>query len=100
MQRRTFSSALVLFSCGLLATAAAAAPPWPARPVTLVVGTPAGGAVDAYARALADQLARQTGGTFLVENKPGANGNPARGIAAESERWARLVKATGFKAGN
>lgn len=75
MQRRTFSSALVLFSCGLLATAAAAAPPWPARPVTLVVGTPAGGAVDAYARALADQLARQTGGTFLVENKPGANGN-------------------------
>lgn len=32
-------------------------------------------AVDAYARAVADQLGRQTGGTFLVQNQPGANGN-------------------------
>jgi tripartite-type tricarboxylate transporter receptor subunit TctC len=48
---------------------------WPAKPVTLVVGTPAGGAIDAYARALADHLTRQTGGTFLVENRAGAGGN-------------------------
>lgn len=53
---------------------------WPAKPVSLVVGTPAGDAIDIYARALAEQLARQTGGTFLVENKAGANGN----ISAES----------------
>lgn len=49
--------------------------PWPAKPVTLVVGTPAGGSIDAYARALADQLTRQTGGTFLVDNRSGASGN-------------------------
>lgn len=48
---------------------------WPVKPVTLVVGTPAGGAIDAYARTLADQLARQTGGTFLVDNRAGAGGN-------------------------
>lgn len=48
---------------------------WPTKPVTLVVGVPAGGAVDPYARALADQLHKQTGGTFIVENRPGANGN-------------------------
>lgn len=48
---------------------------WPTRPVTLVVGTPAGGAIDAYARTLADHLARQTGGTFLIENRAGAGGN-------------------------
>lgn len=69
---------------GLLAFAFAAsgalAQAWPARPVTLVVGTPAGGAVDAYARTLAEQLGKQTGGTFLVENKAGANGN----ISAEN----------------
>jgi tripartite-type tricarboxylate transporter receptor subunit TctC len=53
---------------------------WPTRTVTLVVGTPAGGAIDAYARALAEQLTRQTGGTFIVDYKPGANGN----ISAES----------------
>jgi tripartite-type tricarboxylate transporter receptor subunit TctC len=75
MQRRTLSTALVLLACGLGGAAPASAQSWPAKPVTLVVGTPAGGAVDAYARALADQLAKQTGGTFLVDNKPGANGN-------------------------
>jgi tripartite-type tricarboxylate transporter receptor subunit TctC len=48
---------------------------WPTKPVTLVVGTPAGGAIDAYARNLADHLSRQTGGTFLVDNRAGAGGN-------------------------
>lgn len=48
---------------------------WPTKPVTLVVGSTAGGALDPYARALAEQLGRQTGGTFLVENKAGASGN-------------------------
>lgn len=67
------ASAVLLTS--LLAAGTGWAQSWPSKPVTLVVGTPAGGAVDAYARALADQLTRQTGGTFLVDNKPGANGN-------------------------
>lgn len=48
---------------------------WPTKPVLLVVGVPPGGALDPYARTLADQLARQTGGSFVVDNKPGANGN-------------------------
>ena len=48
---------------------------WPTKPVTLVVGTPAGGAIDAYARTLADHLTRLTGGTFLVDNRAGASGN-------------------------
>ena len=48
---------------------------WPSRPVTLVVGTPPGGAIDAYARALAHELGKVTGGTFIVDYKPGANGN-------------------------
>lgn len=48
---------------------------WPTKPVTLVVGTPAGGAIDAYARSLADHLTRQTGGTFMVDNRAGASGN-------------------------
>ncbi|MEY4654107.1 MAG: hypothetical protein RI884_2688 [Pseudomonadota bacterium] len=61
----------------MLAAPQAFSQAWPARPVTLVVGTPAGGAIDAYARTLADQLARQTGGTFLVDNRVGAGGNLA-----------------------
>lgn len=48
---------------------------WPSKPVTLVIGTPPGGAIDAYARALAQTLGKLTGGTFLVDYKAGANGN-------------------------
>jgi tripartite-type tricarboxylate transporter receptor subunit TctC len=43
--------------------------------VKLIVGVPPGGALDPFARVLADQLAKVTGGTFIVENKAGANGN-------------------------
>ena len=48
---------------------------WPTKPVTIVAGVPAGGALDPFARALADQLHKETGGSFIVDNKPGANGN-------------------------
>lgn len=48
---------------------------WPGKPVSFLVGVPPGGALDPFSRALADQLAKVTGGTFIVDNKPGANGN-------------------------
>lgn len=48
---------------------------WPSKPVALVIGTPPGGAIDAYARALAQQLSKETGGNFIVDYKAGANGN-------------------------
>jgi len=79
--------ALALTGACLLAPlgALAQAPAWPSRPVTLVVGTPPGGAIDTYARALAQQLGQVTGGTFVVDYKPGANGN----ISAEFVQKAR-----------
>lgn len=69
--------ALALAGACLLSpwAASAQAPVWPSKPVTLIVGTPPGGAIDAYARALAQQLGKVTGGTFIVDYKPGANGN-------------------------
>ena len=73
-QRRHIGA--VLFALSLMgALPMASAQAWPTKPVTLVVGTPAGGAIDAYARNLADHLSRQTGGNFLVDNRAGAGGN-------------------------
>lgn len=71
---------VALAAASLLGVAPALAQAWPAKPVTLIVGTPAGGAIDVYARALALHLGKVTGGTFVVDNKAGANGN----ISAES----------------
>ncbi len=47
---------------------------YPARPVKIIVGFPAGGGTDVFARALAQGLQTQLGGSFLVDNKPGAGG--------------------------
>ena len=75
MLSAAFRLASVVFALAIGAPAHAQGGSWPSKPVTLVVGTPAGGATDIYARALAQQLGKVTGGTFLVENKAGANGN-------------------------
>ncbi|WP_198299203.1 Bug family tripartite tricarboxylate transporter substrate binding protein [Bordetella genomosp. 13] len=70
--RRAAGVALALFA---LAGASSAHAEWPERPVNLVVPFPPGGPTDLVARVLAKQLTEQTGQTFVVENKGGANGN-------------------------
>lgn len=45
---------------------------YPERPVKLVVPYAAGGPTDTFARALAESWSRQTGATFIVENRTGA----------------------------
>jgi tripartite-type tricarboxylate transporter receptor subunit TctC len=73
------SAAILLLAVGIVSPAAA----WPDRPVRLIVGFQAGGSTDVVARLLADRLRVQfNGASFIVENKPGANGM----IAAEVMR--------------
>jgi tripartite-type tricarboxylate transporter receptor subunit TctC len=56
-----------------MAGAAAHAQNWPTHPVTIVAPVPAGGGVDILSRALAQKLTEQLGGSFIVENRPGAS---------------------------
>jgi tripartite-type tricarboxylate transporter receptor subunit TctC len=50
---------------------------WPARPIKIVAGYPAGGQTDLFARTYGDFLAKQLGQPVLVENKAGAGGTVA-----------------------
>lgn len=72
LRRRFFS--LMLTGAALALASPAFAQDWPAKPVTIIVGYPAGGDTDAAARLYAERLSSRFGQTFLVENKPGASG--------------------------
>ncbi len=47
---------------------------YPSKPVKIVVGFPAGGGTDVFARVLAQGLSTQMGQSFVIDNKPGAGG--------------------------
>lgn len=65
------SRRLALLSLAAPFGAAAQAPAFPTRPVTLVVSFPAGGSSDVTARILADGMSRDLGQPVVVENRPG-----------------------------
>jgi tripartite-type tricarboxylate transporter receptor subunit TctC len=58
---------------------------WPTRPVRILVGFAAGGGTDIITRLVAQGMATATGGTFVVENRPGA------GTTLASEAVARAA---------
>ncbi|NBQ74244.1 MAG: tripartite tricarboxylate transporter substrate binding protein, partial [Acetobacteraceae bacterium] len=64
----------LLAAPALLPATAHAQDAWPSRPVTLVVPWAAGGSTDAVARILAQKLSTDTGRSFVVDNRTGANG--------------------------
>ena len=57
---------------------------YPSRPVTLVVGFPAGGPNDTLGRLIAEWLSGRLGQPVVVENKPGASGNIATEAVARA----------------
>jgi tripartite-type tricarboxylate transporter receptor subunit TctC len=58
---------------------------WPTRPVTVIVGYPAGSATDAAARVVTDPLSKKLGQPFIIENRGGADGMIAGRAIARSE---------------
>jgi len=57
---------------------------WPARAVRIIVPFPPGGTTDILARAVAPDLSRAFGQSFIIDNKAGAGGNVGAEAVAKS----------------
>ena len=68
----------------LTASAARAQANWPDRPMRLIVGYPAGGPSDVFARLMAAQMGARLGQNVVVENRPGGGAVLASEIAARA----------------
>jgi tripartite-type tricarboxylate transporter receptor subunit TctC len=73
---------------------------YPGKPVKIVVGYAAGGAVDVVARTIGQSLQTSLGQAFIVENKPGAGTNIAvkSVISAEPDGYTMMMAANALAA--
>lgn len=69
---------------GLIASHAALAQTWPAKPVRVVVPFPPGGGTDIVARMVTPKMAQILGQPFVIENRAGAGGNIGTELVAKS----------------
>jgi tripartite-type tricarboxylate transporter receptor subunit TctC len=84
MHRRILIAAALAAAATGLATDAAIAQAWPAKPVTLIVPFPPGGGTDAFARPLAVHLSKQLGRQVVIDNRGGAGGTVGGSLAAKA----------------
>ena len=57
---------------------------YPSKPIRLVVPFPAGGSLDAVARAIGQKLSISWGQPVIIDNRPGAGGNIGADLVAKS----------------
>ena len=81
---KTLIPALVA-TLGLMALPAAAQGAYPDKPITIIVPFAAGSGTDVLARALTVSMApKLKGASFVIDNRPGANGIIAASLAAKA----------------
>jgi len=68
----------------LLSRAARAQDAWPSKPIKVIVPFPAGGVVDLVVRSVTDRVGTSLKQNFIIEARPGANGNIGTEAAARS----------------
>lgn len=79
--------ALVPIACAatiFVANSALAQTAWPTKPVKIVVPFAPGGTTDILARAVAPELSKVFGQSFIVDNRAGAGGNLGADIVAKA----------------
>lgn len=90
----------IVTASGLVSGALAQSAAYPNKPVKIVVGYAAGGAVDVVARTIGQSLQASLGQAFIVENKPGAGTNIAvkSVITAEPDGYTLMMAANALAA--
>ncbi|MFM9888975.1 MAG: tripartite tricarboxylate transporter substrate binding protein [Burkholderiales bacterium] len=85
----------VLLVCALFCWSLVHAQGYPKGPVRIVVPFPPGGGVDTAGRLLAIQLSRNIGGSIVIENRSGANGNIGTEVVAKASPDGQTLLFTG-----
>ena len=80
----TAVGAALCFAVPALTQAQASGSAYPNKPVRLVVPYPPGGPTDIVARLVAQKLSDAMGQQFVIDNRPGAGGNPGAELVARS----------------
>ncbi|MBX9829308.1 MAG: tripartite tricarboxylate transporter substrate binding protein [Xanthobacteraceae bacterium] len=80
---------LVLLGAACVTTSAAASAQ--SGTIRFIVGLVPGGAVDPYARIIAEHMSKTLGQTIIVENKPGAGGNLSAQMMTEAPANGQMV---------
>ena len=83
-----------LLFISFMASGAANAQGWPAKPVRMVVAFAPGGSTDIAVRALAERMAPALGQPVVVENRAGAGGNVAAEYVLKQQADGYTVLAT------
>jgi tripartite-type tricarboxylate transporter receptor subunit TctC len=71
---------------------------YPSRPIRLIVPVPPGGSTDALARIISVRLGESLGQQIVIDNRAGAGGNIAMGVAARStpDGYVLLIVSSNF----
>ena len=80
--------AAIIAACAAMALQVAHAQPaasWPTRPITLIMGFPAGSGVDVVARSIQEPLSQRLGQPIIIDYKSGAAGNIASEYVARAK---------------
>lgn len=84
LPRRQFLHLAAGAAASLPISRIASAQSYPSRPVRIIVGFPAGGIVDLFARLMGQWLSERLGQQFVIENRTGASGNLATEAVVKS----------------
>ncbi len=76
--------ACVALPAALISAPAIAQPAYPSKPIRFLVGAPAGGSNDIFARAISQRLSEALGQPVIVDNRPGASQMIAADLTAKA----------------